>query len=175
MKNDLSFLTKELMHEYFMYKDGALYWKNNHDGRRSNGKIAGGTSLGFYWRIKLNKCMLMRSRLIFLMHHGYLPKYVDHIDRNKLNDRIENLRSCNASQSAANRKSRTGSSSKYVGVYFNRNSKNKNKYIATIKSERLIKNLHLGSFLTENEAVLAYNRAAVKYHGEFANLNIITP
>jgi len=55
---------------------------------------------------------------------------------------------------------------KYLGVSYNR------KYIRA-KISVNGKNINLGYFKTEIDAAIAYNEAAIKYHGEFANLNKI--
>jgi len=56
--------------------------------------------------------------------------------------------------------------SKYKGVHWHKLHK---KWAARITFER--KQIHLGYFLSEIEAAKAYDRAAIKYHGEFAYLN----
>ena len=85
---------------------------------------------------------------------------VDHIDHNGLNNQKHNLRNCTFTQ---NRKNKTASGkSKYLGVGF-----------AGKQIQAHILNLYLGSFKTEEDAARAYDNAARKYHGEFANLNII--
>jgi len=89
-------------------------------------------------------------------------KQVDHIDRNKLNNRIDNLRISNNAQNNINR---TGynKTSKYKGVcWFKRNS----KWRAYIGGK------HIGLFDTEKEAAIAYNTMATKIYGEFAYLNL---
>lgn len=106
---------------------------------------------------------------------------IDHKNRNKLDNRRSNLRFCTRSENQKNKKP-TGRS-KYLGVSIH---KTKRKYITKkgLKKEYTYtsiiahikangKYLHLGTFNTELEAALAYNKAAVKYHGEFANLNKI--
>lgn len=108
------------------------------------------------------------SRIIFLYHKGYLPKEVDHKDRNCMNDRIENLRDSEHFQNAGNVNSRKNSSSRFLGVSFQKGLKKCTAQI-TIKAKKK----HLGCFNTEEEAAIAYNKAASEYFGEFANLNVI--
>jgi len=61
--------------------------------------------------------------LIFLYHHGYLPKFVDHIDGNKKNNRIENLREATKSQNAMNQKVSTRNTSGIKGVMWHKRDK----------------------------------------------------
>lgn len=91
---------------------------------------------------------------------------IDHIDRNGLNCQKSNLRFANRSQNGANRKSTAGSTSKYLGVHFDKWS---GKWRAAITYNK--KCLNLGRFNCEVEAAKKYNEAAIEYHGEFANLN----
>lgn len=92
--------------------------------------------------------------------------FVDHIDRNTLNNQRSNLRIATHSQNGANRKSHKNSSSKYLGVSW---KKDQNKWAATIQKDR--NSYRLGVFSGEADAAKAYDNAAVKLHGEFANLN----
>lgn len=97
------------------------------------------------------------------------PKlYVDHKDRNGLNNQKSNLRICTHSQNMANRRSRVNSTSKYLGVH---RCRQYNKWRAEIGKDKKI--TFLGRFDEEIEAALAYNKKAIELHGEFANLNII--
>lgn len=91
---------------------------------------------------------------------------VDHINHNSLDNRKINLRVCKQSDNCKNKTSHKNSSSKYLGVYFNKNS---NKWQSQICTNKKI--IYLGIYLIEEDAAKAYNEAALKYHGEFANLN----
>ena len=91
---------------------------------------------------------------------------VDHINQDKLDNRKENLRLCNFSQNQANTSHRKNKSG-YRGVSL----KKSGRYISLIRFDN--KTIYLGLFPTAKEAAIAYNEAAVKYHGEFANLNKI--
>lgn len=88
---------------------------------------------------------------------------VDHINRNGLDNRRCNLRICTKNQNQKN-KSNFGKS-KYHGVSLFSCGKCK----ASIQSDKLP--YYLGSFNTEIEAALAYDRMAILLHGEYANLN----
>ncbi len=83
---------------------------------------------------------------------------VDHRDHDPLNNQKENLRSCTSGQNNANRTC-YNSKSGYKGVYI--------KAAITIDG----KSIHLGTFATVEEAAHAYDAAAIKHFGEFANLN----
>lgn len=98
------------------------------------------------------------------------PKYlVDHIDGDTRNNQRSNLRICTHAESLQNRgKFASGIYSVYKGVYLDKqNSRNPWK----VKIKRDKEYIHIGMFATELEAAIAYNNAAVKYHGEFARLN----
>lgn len=91
---------------------------------------------------------------------------IDHKNRNGLDNRRENLRICTSCENQRNRRGRVNSNSLYKGVWF---SKQKSAWIAEIKMNGVKK--HLGIFSDESIAAKAYDDAAIKYFGEFANLN----
>lgn len=102
--------------------------------------------------------------------HRYImrpPKglQVDHINGNGLDCRKSNMRVATRSQNCSNRgKHSGGQTSVYKGV-----RKVNRRWGAQIGKSG--KHLHLGYFDTEIEAALAYDRAAVDLHGDFASLN----
>lgn len=104
----------------------------------------------------------------FIMNVTDSKTEVDHQDRNTLNNQRNNLRVATRSQNTSNKTSAKNSSSIFVGVGWH---KGHEKWQAKIwKTD---KRHHLGYFENEIDAALAYNNAARKLHGEFANLNII--
>lgn len=163
-------ITQDLLRQYFNYKDGFLYRaispKPAFVGKKAS-SLHRYKSGDRYTTSFLNKSYLS-SRLIFMWHHGHMPEFVDHINRNQLDDRIENLRAADRNQNNSNVTSHKNCTSRFLGVYF---KKRDNRWVAQIKTKG--KQIELGYFKDENLAALAYNKAAVKYHGEFANLNII--
>jgi hypothetical protein len=92
-------------------------------------------------------------------------KLVDHKDRNPRNNRRENLRIATGSQNQYNQGMRDNNTSGHKGVHWNKRLK---KWQATIRHEG--KQIHLGFFTVLEAAAKAYREAALKYHGEFANL-----
>ena len=103
------------------------------------------------------------------MHREILamPGPVDHINRNGLDNRRANLRPATESQNSQNRGIRSDNTSGYkgVGIY-----KPRGNWRARISPEPGVR-ITVGYFDTPLEAAIAYDAAAVKYHGEFAVLN----
>jgi hypothetical protein len=94
---------------------------------------------------------------------------VDHRNRNSLDNRRANLRLATPSQNSYNRQKINSkkTSSKYRGVTYN---KRDNKWTSRIKVNG--KTLWLGYFDNEMDAGRVYDKAAIKYYGEFAHLNL---
>lgn len=93
-------------------------------------------------------------------------RLVDHRDNNTLNNKKDNLRVCNAHESARARRKSKNNSSGFKGVCW---SKRSSKWCAYIKVD--YKKIHLGRYPDVIEAAKAYDEAATKYFGEFAITN----
>jgi hypothetical protein len=92
---------------------------------------------------------------------------VDHRNTDSLDNRRTNLRLATPSQNSCNsRRDKSNTYSRYRGVSF---SKRKQKWFAAIRANG--RKLWLGYFSDEIDAAMTYDRAARKYHGEFAQLN----
>ncbi len=102
----------------------------------------------------------------YLMEVESTDCLIDHINNNRLDNRLVNLRKSDPCHNSHNRKKRLGCSSKYKGV-----SKRNNIYLAYICKDKI--QYQLGSFKTEEAAALAYNIKASELYGPNAKLNII--
>ncbi len=91
--------------------------------------------------------------------------FVDHKDRNGLNNQRDNLRITDYSKNGANRQA-TKSSSKYLGVHWEKRDK-----VWAAQTRINGKKKRIGSFKSEDDAAIAYNEKALEVFGEFANLN----
>jgi hypothetical protein len=120
---------------------------------------------------KVTGYALARSGNDIVKMHIYLTnppdgKIVDHINNNKLDNRLCNLRICDKSLNAHNRTKKEGTLTDYIGVRITGN-----KYYAQIQKDK--KQYYLGTFKTQKEAALAYNKKALELYGETANLNVL--
>ena len=128
----------------------------------------------------IGKCCYARRRIaggkksrgsIVYMHQDIIKapkgKVIDHVNNDGMDNRNANLRAATPSQNMHNRKKYDRkSSSKYKGVHW---YKQYSKWTARIRYEN--KRIFLGYFESEIDAAKAYDKAAKKYHKEFACLN----
>jgi hypothetical protein len=98
-------------------------------------------------------------RLIWLWAYGEWPKQLDHINLNRTDNRLANLRVCTASQSGANR--RGWAKSGFKGV-----RQNGKKWVAYVRENGVKR--YLGTYPTPELANAAFFEAASSIHGEFA-------
>ena len=103
--------------------------------------------------------------LVWIWHHGEAVDEIDHINRVKHDNRIENLRSCDHVPNCGNTAPRVH---KYKGVTFCKATGKWRAQISPNGGHRC-----LGRHATIEEAALAYNIAATEFYGEFAYLNVI--
>lgn len=108
--------------------------------------------------------LVLMHRFILNLPLGHKPD-VDHEDHNGLNNCVLNLRVCTRSKNNANQR-KTRGTSKYKGVYWDKSAK---LWHAQIKVNGHRTNL--GLFSNEDDAGMAYDKAAQMAFGEFSNTN----
>lgn len=158
-------ISQEILKEHFDYCDGNLVWKKviNSNCKRYLGKIAGSEKQSGYMCIVLSGKTYYTHRLIFLYHHGFLPKTVDHINGNKKDNRIENLREVTQQQNTFNSIKKSTNTSGIKGISWHKQCKR-------WRAECCIngKNFYLGLFDSIEEARIYLNKKREELHGEFA-------
>ena len=153
-------LTQAFVNELFDYSDGELRWKKNWSDKARIGKKVGCIKNG-YLGLKINKFDYRVHRIIFLMHHGYMPKFIDHKDGNPLNNKIENLRACTLSENNYNSRKPITNSSGMKGV-------RKKRSFWVVEFWVNGKPMYFGTYKDKELAELVCIEARNKYHGEFA-------
>jgi hypothetical protein len=123
---------------------------------------------GIFYAVRRVPCSSKGSKVrmhrqIMRVSYGII---LDHIDGNGLNNQKSNLRICTTSQNQMNSSKRKDNTSGFKGVRWHKKTK---KWEARIWVNNKWK--YLGHHVTPEVAACAYNEAAKKYYGEFANLN----
>ncbi len=140
---------------------GAFTWKVSRGGKARTGAIAGSLDTRGYRSIEINHKAYKAHRLAWFYQTGNWPvSELDHINRNRDDNRWDNLRLATRSQNMMNAQHHQPSS---CGTGITRRNRG---YQARISIDG--KRLTLGTFKTNTEAVAAYAAAADKLHGNFA-------
>lgn len=147
---------KEFLETRFIYKNGDLYYKDNPMC------IAGSVNKIGYRQIHIRGKVYLAHRLIWFMFNGTLPETVDHINRNRCDNRIENLRAATKAENLRNSSIKTKNTSGIPGV--SKRSVN-GKWRGQVSLDG--KTYSAGSFSTKEECAKAVFILRQKLHGEF--------
>ena len=144
-------LTFEEAKENFIEVDGQLY------------KKVGCANSNGYINIGYKRKYIAAHRIVFLLHNGYLPEVIDHIDGNPSNNQITNLRAATKSTNAFNRNARVDNKTGIKNVCW---SKAHKKWVVNININK--RKTQIGYFKDLELAELVAIEARNKYHGKFA-------
>ncbi len=141
---------------------GKFTWKVDRGGTAWAGTQAGAVDGNGYTNIRFNGRLFKAHRLAWLVIHGVWPSHdIDHINRDKSDNRIVNLRLATDAQNVANSTVRRDNRCGLKGV-----SQRGRKYIARITKNKT--RVVIGLFLSKEEAHSAYLAEAQKYFGQYA-------
>lgn len=144
---------------------GIVTWRTTVGARTRAGAVVGWKNDTGYLKFKIGTTPYYLSRAIWAYVYGYWPnKLVDHKNGDRADNRLCNLRLATNRENARNGKVRRDG---LKGVTWSLAANAWAAQIATRENGRRV-NTHLGLFDTEEEAHLAYCKAAVQHFGEFA-------
>ena len=155
-------LTQARLKELLAYNPTTgLFTNTQQRGRRGAlGAVTGSVNGSGYVQIKLTGKCYQAHRLAWLYEYGVFPVAdIDHIDQDKTNNRIANLRTATRSENKQNVGLQRNNTSGYKGVVW---AKHVSKWRAEIKINRKLR--HLGYFTDVVDATAAYAAAAIMFH-----------
>jgi hypothetical protein len=139
-------------------------------GEYAGGVLAHGKRAG-YTSLKFKSEIYSMHQLVWLHQHGVVAGQVDHIDGDKSNNLLENLRECTTQENNWNKVEQSTNTSGHRGVRVN-NGKKRDTFSASIIVSG--KSIRLGTFKTFDEAVDARVSAEQKIFGQFAPQHLTT-
>lgn len=155
--------TLKRLKELFTYdrNTGHLLSNKTTSFQRKEGEPVGGKKGNGYWMTYIDGVNYYNHRLVWYIHNGLIPKnkYVDHINRNRMDNRIENLRLVSFTGNTQNASIRSDNSSGVRGVSWFSPTK---KWRARIKVNK--KEVCLGYFKEFSDAIRVRKAAENKYH-----------
>lgn len=153
---------------------GKIWWaKQNQSGRPRQldvplGKLNRDGYLAFDIRLpgSLKTKKLLNHRVGWFLYYGVWPEsFLDHVNGERVDNKIANLRNATMKQNNQNRRGYSKSSSSYKGVSWEQNRFWKASIYDCGSNKRL------GNFVLEEDAARAYDKAAKLIFGDFARLN----
>jgi hypothetical protein len=148
----------------FKYKDGKLYNRYAYTSRVKAGEEAGAFS-GGYRIVGVNGKRYKAHRVVWMLHRGYIGEglQIDHIDGDRSNNHIDNLRVCTNAENSRNGKLRVSNTSGIKGVTW---SKARSGWQVQIKKD--YKNHYFGTYQSLELAELIAQEARDSLHGEYS-------
>lgn len=157
-------ITFEEANTLFNYnpETGSLTWKVSRSSRVKIGQRVGSLMSEGYLRTRIGGRNYLVHILIWLITYGEFPEgLLDHINRDKSDNRISNLRIVSKSGNNKNKNPYSNNTSGHTGICWNPRNSN---WMAYISKDR--KHINLGSFTEKTEAIAAYEKASLELYPE---------
>lgn len=148
--------------EVFEYKDGSLFWKTTRGTRAIKGSRAGKLRKDGYRDVGLNGKYYLEHRVIYAILNNELPEVIDHIDHNRSNNLIDNLRIADYASNAWNSRLSRNNSSGIKGIRETYNQ----KYEARLAVRG--KTIQIGTFDNIEDAKISIENARNSIHNQYA-------
>lgn len=156
-------ISLDRLRELFTYDPdtGVLTRRITRAANAKAGDVVGSVDGKGYLHVNIDDKFIRVHRICFFMHYGWLPQLLDHVNRDKQDNRIVNLRPATEKQNHGNISMNRRNKSGFRGVSQNSSS---GKWHAQLKING--KQTYLGRFDTPEEAYECYRRAAIAHFGE---------
>ena len=155
-------LTPERIRDLFDHRDGKLYWRRRSNSRAAAGQEAGTINSEGYRVVTIDGKNIHAHRLVWLWHGQEFPPQIDHINGDRLDNRMENLRVSDYVTNAYNSKRRTDNKSGVKGVSW---CNTHQRWVVQLYHDR---KKVWGRFKTLDEAKAFADSVRQAKHGEFA-------
>jgi hypothetical protein len=146
--------------------DSGLLIRKVRCGNQKEGQIAGSINHKGYLQVSINtdkRNTYYLHRVVWKMYYKTEPpEILDHKDRNKLNNRIDNLREVTKEQNQQTRQKNANNTSGEKGVFWD---KTKKKWLVQIRANGKVN--HLGRYANKNKAIAVAKDAYLLLHTEF--------
>ena len=152
----------EKLHQFFEYRDGAIYWKIMRSGMAKAGSQAGCVNGRGYFVVGINLKKYFVHRIIWAMHGNEPVVMLDHINGDTADNRIENLRAATYESNNCNARLSKRNTSGYKGVSWNSAVK---KWMGTVQHEHKI--YKTPAFDCRHKCAEAVKALRCELHGEY--------
>ena len=162
----MSELTADRVRELFDYDaaTGSLTWRVTRGGTARAGSAAGGVNGNGYLVVKIHQRSYLNHRIAWFWSYGEWPlDQIDHINRDRLDNRLDNLRPASNTENRRNSSVNRNNNSGIPGVSF---LGRLGKWQANIRVNRKL--LYLGVFATQSDAAEVRRAAEIQHFGVFA-------
>ena len=151
------------LHHLFEHKGDTLYWKNPKAHRCKAGDVAGSKGKDGYMVVNFAGKKTPAHRIVWALHNGPTDMMIDHINGNRCDNRLENLRLVTEAQNHMNTSLRSNNTSGTKGVRWHAQ---RGKWNARIKLNGVERSL--GMFSDIKDAVSARMGAELKFFGKYS-------